>query len=89
MKSHDQLTTGWQVFLYNVKVDEKEDLLRFGVGIFDPCIKTTDVVLSDPDGDTSYQVSLPDIYLNSPQSIVRLRNSIPFQKIIKHGQKTS
>jgi hypothetical protein len=89
MKSHDQLTTGWQVFLYNVKVNPEEGLLRFGVGIFDPCIKTINVVLTDPDGDTSYQVALPDIYLNSPQPIVRLRNSIPFQKIIKHEQEKS
>jgi hypothetical protein len=89
MKNHDQLTTGWQVFLYNVRADIKENLLYFGVGLFDPAIKEAKIILEDPDGQTSYEALLPDIYLNSPQSIVRLRNSIPFQKIIKHGQEKS
>lgn len=86
MKKHNQLTTGWRVFLYNVRPDVKEGLLYFGVGIFDPGIQEASIVIDDPDGDTSYEVLLPDIYLNSSQPIVRLRNSIPFKKIIKHGQ---
>lgn len=89
MKNHDQLTSGWRVFLFNVHPNIEEGLLYFGVGVFDPGIQEPLVVIDDPDRDTSYEVLLPDIYLNSSQSIVRLRNSIPFTKIIRHEQKKS
>lgn len=86
MRNHDQLTTGWQVFLYNVRVDEKAGLLYFGVGIFDEGMQQKKLTLHDPeDKDTIYEVTLPDIYLNSLQSIVHLRKSIPFTRKTIHG----
>jgi hypothetical protein len=78
---HDQLTSGWQIFLYNVTVDEQKGLLCFGLAVIDPGIKEKTLKLYNPDRPAAaYTVELPPEYLDSKQTIVHLRKSIFYQR---------
>jgi hypothetical protein len=83
MLKHDQLTTGWQVFLFNVVVDEQKGLLCFGLALIGEGLKEVSVRIHDPDQpQTSYIVQLPPEYLGSNQSIVHLRKSLPYRRVV-------
>jgi hypothetical protein len=83
---HDQLTTGWQVFLFNVTVDEQKNLLYFGLAIIDAGLQQLQMRVYDPDQPAmGYIVQLPGEYLDSLLPIVHLRQSLPFT----YEQKTT